>query len=46
MKNLVAPEPVDTSLVRPSLDDPVYGKVKMAMGDTHKQKYVIQVLTH
>ena len=47
MKNLVLPEPpepVDSNLVRPSLDDSAYSKVKMAMRDTHKDKYVIQVL--
>ena len=44
MNKLIPPEPVDTYLVRPSVEDPAYNKVKMAMGGLHRDREIIQVV--
>ena len=44
MNKLMPPEPVETNLVRPSVEDPAYNKVKMAMGGLHRDREIIQVV--
>ena len=44
MNKLIPPEPAETNLVRPSVEDPAYNKVKMAMGGLHRDREIIQVV--
>ena len=44
MNKLIPPEPVETNLVRPSVEDPAYNKVKMAMGELQRDREIIQVV--
>ena len=44
MNKLIPPEPLETKLVRPSVEDPAYKKVKMAMGGLHRDREIIQVV--
>ena len=44
MNKLIPPEPLDTNLVRPSVEDPAYNKVKMAMGGLHRDREIIKVV--